>query len=452
MAPGRWQPERRRAGLDRPSVPALALMRRPAGARLVTSDHARRARRRRARRSSRLRARSARSSARSRTARPRPSGRSRRVPDYFRTVERPARRDRAARGRRTPELAAQLDAASCDRNRLERARRPDSPAAQTLGYALVPAQVVAIGPAQSFSQHRHDRRRHRAPGVAPDMTVAQHRRPGRPGRRGHPHHRDRAADRRRRSRPSAAGSARAWSSASSTAAATSAATAGSTSSLVDHTVVADAAATRSSPGAATTARRTSPGVPIGTRHRRPHVSPRELRRRAVVKPFVDFSVARPGRRRRCPSGDRSDRGRDRGRTGAAPMRRAVPAARARRAAHRGRAWSLQVSVFAHFAWRRRRAQPRAARRGRAPRWSAARSTPPCSASPPGSSSTSRRRPTTPPAAGRSRSSSSATSRAGSARTRGRPPARPSCCTVAAGVVHRHLDLRPDRPGARATRA
>jgi rod shape-determining protein MreB len=71
------------------------------------------------------------------------------------------------------------------------------PRPSDLGVAMVPARVIARGPAQSLLAHRDDRRRVLA-GVARRSHGRQRRRPGRPGAAYDPHHGDRAADPGRR--------------------------------------------------------------------------------------------------------------------------------------------------------------------------------------------------------------------------------------------------------------
>ena len=130
-------------------------------------------------------------------------------------------------------------------------------AAGTLGQALVPAHVVAYGPAQSFSRTvtvdagLGGRRTTRPDG-------AQRRRPGRPGAPGDADHRDRAADRRHRVGRRRPGRHRHEGRLPRAARAGSATTAASTSSWSTR-ARRRPRATPSSPGAARAARRTSPG-------------------------------------------------------------------------------------------------------------------------------------------------------------------------------------------------
>jgi len=90
------------------------------------------------------------------------------VPDWFRTHD-------SLRGEinqleaENARLRAQSETSGYDRNRLEEYDGLTQ-AAGDLGYALVPARVVGIGPAQSFSQTVTIDAGSRA-GVHPDMTV-----------------------------------------------------------------------------------------------------------------------------------------------------------------------------------------------------------------------------------------------------------------------------------------
>ena len=90
------------------------------------------------------------------------------VPDWFRTQD-------SLRGQineleaENARLRAQSETSSYDRNRLEEFDGLTQ-AASNLGYALVPARVVGLGPAQSFSQTVTIDAGSRA-GVHPDMTV-----------------------------------------------------------------------------------------------------------------------------------------------------------------------------------------------------------------------------------------------------------------------------------------
>lgn len=71
------------------------------------------------------------------------------------------------------DLRAQLDGAGYDRNRLEQYDSLTATAAQ-LGYALVPARVIGMGPAQSFS-HTVTIDAGSAAGLHPDQTVVSAR-------------------------------------------------------------------------------------------------------------------------------------------------------------------------------------------------------------------------------------------------------------------------------------
>ena len=139
------------------------------------------------------------------------------------------------------------------------------------------------------------------------------------------------------------------------------------------------------------------GVPIG-RITEVYSSLREPSQRAVVEPFVDFSLPRRGRGGRADRLDRAT-GRWSRRTGRCDD--VPPLARADRRGRRGprraglalpapRRGTASCPTCACSSWSRPRSRSR-----RPSRW--------CSASSPGCRSTSRRRPTTSPAAGRWRS-------------------------------------------------
>jgi rod shape-determining protein MreC len=72
------------------------------------------------------------------------------VPDHFRTTDR-LRRDVARLKAQNSRLQSQLAGAALDRNRAAELDGLLARSAST-GYALVPARVVAMGPAQSFSR------------------------------------------------------------------------------------------------------------------------------------------------------------------------------------------------------------------------------------------------------------------------------------------------------------
>ena len=86
---------------------------------------------------------------------------------------------------RTPSCAREVATPDYDRNRLAEYDGLTA-AAASLGYSLVPARVVGLGPSQSFSQTVTIDAGSDA-GVHPDLTVRQQRRPGRPGAAGDPH-------------------------------------------------------------------------------------------------------------------------------------------------------------------------------------------------------------------------------------------------------------------------
>ena len=94
------------------------------------------------------------------------------------------------------QLRSELATSDYDRNRLQ--EYDDLTAtAESIGYALVPARVIGIGPAQSFSRTVTIDAGARA-GLAPGHDRGERRRAGRPGPPGHLDHRHRAAGRRRR--------------------------------------------------------------------------------------------------------------------------------------------------------------------------------------------------------------------------------------------------------------
>jgi rod shape-determining protein MreC len=90
------------------------------------------------------------------------------IPDYFGDVQ-ALRRDNEALQARLDDLTAQARASGANLARNEELDRI-SHFADTAGFTIVPAQVIGIGPAQSFSQTvtidagRRD-------GVVPDLTV-----------------------------------------------------------------------------------------------------------------------------------------------------------------------------------------------------------------------------------------------------------------------------------------
>ena len=90
------------------------------------------------------------------------------VPDHFRTTDR-LRRDVARLQAQNSRLRSQLAGAALDRNR---AAELDGLLARSssTGYALVPARVVAMGPAQSFSR-TVTIDAGTTSGVRPDLTV-----------------------------------------------------------------------------------------------------------------------------------------------------------------------------------------------------------------------------------------------------------------------------------------
>jgi rod shape-determining protein MreC len=90
------------------------------------------------------------------------------VPDWFRTHD-SLRGDINQLEAENARLRAESETSSYDRNRLEEYDGLTQ-AAGDLGYALVPARVVGIGPSQSFSQTVTIDAGSRA-GVHPDMTV-----------------------------------------------------------------------------------------------------------------------------------------------------------------------------------------------------------------------------------------------------------------------------------------
>jgi rod shape-determining protein MreC len=90
------------------------------------------------------------------------------VPDHFRTTA-ALRRDLVELKARNSQLRSRLVAGAVDRNR---AAELDGlfAGSRSTGYALVPARVVAMGPAQSFS-HTVTIDAGRTSGVRPDLTV-----------------------------------------------------------------------------------------------------------------------------------------------------------------------------------------------------------------------------------------------------------------------------------------
>jgi rod shape-determining protein MreC len=90
------------------------------------------------------------------------------VPDWFRTHD--ALRDQlAAAEQENAELRSQLAAAPYDRNKLAEYEGLTA-TAERIGFAVVPARVVALGAAQSFSRTATIDAGSAA-GIAPDMTV-----------------------------------------------------------------------------------------------------------------------------------------------------------------------------------------------------------------------------------------------------------------------------------------
>ena len=113
-------------------------------------------------------ARSARCSARPRRRPPPRSARSPASRGWFRSRD-GCDDEIAALEAENAELRAQVRTAGYDRNRLAELEGLTTAAAD-LGYALVPARVVGIGPGAVVLPHRHHRRRVRG-GAGPDMTV-----------------------------------------------------------------------------------------------------------------------------------------------------------------------------------------------------------------------------------------------------------------------------------------
>ena len=80
------------------------------------------------------------------------------VPEFFRTTG--GLRDDVARlEAENSQLRTQVATSTLDRNRAAELDGLLATSKRT-GYALVPARMVAMGPAQSVLAHRHDRRRH----------------------------------------------------------------------------------------------------------------------------------------------------------------------------------------------------------------------------------------------------------------------------------------------------
>ena len=90
------------------------------------------------------------------------------VPEFFHTHS-AMRHDIAELQAENSRLRSQVASADYDRNRLEEYDGLTA-TAESLGYALVPARVVALGPAQSFSHAVTIDAGSRA-GIHPDMTV-----------------------------------------------------------------------------------------------------------------------------------------------------------------------------------------------------------------------------------------------------------------------------------------
>ena len=87
------------------------------------------------------------------------------VPGWFRSHD-SLRAELSALEAENAELRSEVATSGYDRNRLEEYDGLTA-AAENLGYALVPARVIAVGPSQSFSPHRHHRRRLRRRAARP---------------------------------------------------------------------------------------------------------------------------------------------------------------------------------------------------------------------------------------------------------------------------------------------
>jgi rod shape-determining protein MreC len=90
------------------------------------------------------------------------------IPEWFRSHD-ALRRDLAELEAENARLRSEAATTGYDRNRLEEFDGLTA-AAESLGYALVPARVVGLGPSQSFSQTVTIDAGSRA-GIQPDMTV-----------------------------------------------------------------------------------------------------------------------------------------------------------------------------------------------------------------------------------------------------------------------------------------
>ena len=185
------------------------------------------------------------------------SARSRRCPPGSAPATRCSSDRRPARGREL-RAAGQVATAGFDRNRLEEYDGLTAAAQQT-GHALVPGPRDRARPHAVLLAHRHHRRRLRAPGSSPDLTVVND-----DGLVGRVLRVTRTTatvllDRRRRLGRGRPGRRAAWRSASSRGRGVLGDEGRLDLELVDDVGGARPGATWSSPGAARAVRRTSPG-------------------------------------------------------------------------------------------------------------------------------------------------------------------------------------------------